>query len=194
MNWDILIPLLVGLISAVLGYLIGKISGSGSSRNGNVDVYKSRVSKLEADLADCKANKTSVGRDDKERPSKIGNTAFGSRLKEIRVSDVESVSEPIVGFSADAVKAVFGKKIKQDDLKIVEGIGPKIEELFHNHNIKTWRELANCSVSKCQEVLNSGGDRYKIHKPDTWPKQSKMAYVGDWQGLKNWQDRLDGGK
>lgn len=163
MNWNIIIPLLVGLISAILGYLIGKISGSGSGRNGNVDVYKSRISKLEKDLATCKERKSLV-------------------------------HDSIVDYNPDDAKAVFGKKIKQDDLKIVEGIGPKIEELFHNHNVKTWGDLANCSVSKCQEVLNSGGDRFKIHKPETWPKQSQMAFVGDWQGLKDLQDRLDGGK
>jgi len=70
MNWNILIPLLVGLISAILGYLIGKISGSsGGSRNGNVDVYKSRISKLETDLADCRSNKASVVGDGKEKSS-----------------------------------------------------------------------------------------------------------------------------
>jgi len=41
-----------------------------------------------------------------------------------------------VGFDADAATAAFGKKSKQDSLTVVEGIGPKIRELFHNHTIK----------------------------------------------------------
>jgi len=33
-----------------------------------------------------------------------------------------------------------------------------------------------------------------MHKPDTWPSQSKLAAEGKWQELKDLQDRLDGGK
>jgi len=32
-----------------------------------------------------------------------------------------------------------------------------------------------------------------MHDPTTWPAQSKMAADGDWDGLKKWQDELDGG-
>jgi large subunit ribosomal protein L21 len=32
------------------------------------------------------------------------------------------------------------------------------------------------------------------HDPETWPKQAGMAASGDWDGLKKWQDELDGGK
>ena len=91
-------------------------------------------------------------------------------------------------------KAIFGKKIKENDLTVVEGIGPKIKDLFHNFNINTWQALSETSVDKCQEVLNSGGDRFKIHKPGTWPKQASLAASGKWQELKDWQDQLDGGK
>lgn len=67
-------------------------------------------------------------------------------------------------------------------------MGPKIEELFHNSGISTWKELGETSIDKCQEVLKSGGDRYRAHKPNTWPKQAQLAYEG------KWQDNLDGGK
>ena len=46
---------------------------------------------------------------------------------------------PKVTFDAKLVKEAYGKRVKQDDLKIVEGIGPKIEQLFHNFNLKTWK-------------------------------------------------------
>ncbi len=106
----------------------------------------------------------------------------------------ESKKAVVVPFNADAAKVVFGKKIQQDDLKIVEGIGPKVEELFHNHGIKTWKALSETSVEKCQEVLKTGGEHFKVHNPGTWPKQAELAYQGKWEELLKWQDELDGGK
>ena len=88
----------------------------------------------------------------------------------------------------------FGKKIKENDLTTVEGIGPKIQDLFHNHDVTTWAALANCTVEKCKEVLKSGGKRFEMHKPGTWPEQADLAAKGLWKKLKDWQDQLDGGK
>ncbi|WP_397363997.1 hypothetical protein [Olleya sp. R77988] len=179
-----LIPLLVGLISAILGYLLGKLLGGSNNNNVDVDVYKNRISKLETDLAACKASKDSIS-----RSSGAGNTVSSFAAGAATASASTSVA-----FDAAAAKAAFGKKIKQDDLTVVEGIGPKIKELFHNHNVSTWAALADCSVDKCQEVLKSGGKRFEMHKPGTWPEQADLAAKGLWQKLKDWQDQLDGGK
>ena len=190
MNWCILIPLLVGLISAILGYLLGKLLGSGNNNqtNVNLDVYKNRISKLEIDLAACKANKAKTGNG---ISSGAGNAGPESSLM---ASSFAAAATTTIAFDAAAAKTVFGKNIKQDDLKIVEGIGPKIAELFHNQDVKTWYALSQCSLDKCQEVLKSGGKRFEMHKPGTWPEQAKLAYEGKWQKLKEWQDTLDGGK
>lgn len=188
----ILIPLLVGLISAILGYLIGKLSG-GNNKNNDVDinVFKNRIAILEADLEACKASKqphTGIA-------SGAGNGGLGSNMMASNLTaTTTAAATSAVTFNADAAKAVFGKRIKENDLTVIEGIGPKIQELFNNNDVKTWAELANCSVEKCQSVLDSGGERFKIHKPGTWPKQSLLASEGKWQKLKDWQDELDGGK
>ena len=86
-----------------------------------------------------------------------------------------------------------GKKVKQDDLKIIEGIGPKIEELLHAGGIKTWQDLADAPTSRVQEILTEAGPRYRTHKPGTWGKQAAMAVAGQWEELQTYQDRLDGG-
>jgi len=86
------------------------------------------------------------------------------------------------------------KRYKQDDLKAVEGIGPKIEELLHNGGIKTWRALADTEVSKIQGILDAAGSRYKLADPGTWPKQAEMAADGKWEELQEYQDFLQGGK
>lgn len=171
-----LIPVIVGIISAILGYLLGKLLGSGS----NNDDCEDRIAKLQAELDACKSSKVSLESDLK--------TSLASS------SLAATTSATLIPFDEAAAKAVFGKKIKENDLTIVEGIGPKIQELFHNHDVKTWKALSECSLEKCQEVLTSGGQRFKMHKPGTWPKQAKLAYEGKWAELLKWQDELDGGK
>ena len=178
MNWCILIPLLVGAICGLLGYLLGRLFGGGS----NHDDCNDRIARLESDLDACRSSRTSLESD----------------LKSANANLASSFAAPsaitAIAFDADTAKAVFGKKIKENDLTVVEGIGPKIQELFHNHNVNTWKALSECSVDKCQSVLDSGGDRFKIHNPGSWPEQAKMAYEGRWADLLKWQDELDGGK
>ncbi len=86
------------------------------------------------------------------------------------------------------------KRPKPEDLKIVEGIGPKIEGLLKAGGINTWAELAAAPVSRLQEILTAAGDRYRMHKPDTWPQQAGLAANGKWDELEKLQDKLIGGK
>ncbi len=81
-----------------------------------------------------------------------------------------------------------------EDLKVVEGIGPKIEQLLKNDGIKTWRDLANAKVERLKGILDAAGDRYRIHDPGTWPEQAQLAANGDWDKLKEFQDFLQGGR
>jgi large subunit ribosomal protein L27 len=92
------------------------------------------------------------------------------------------------------IKLPSGKTIKQDDLKMVEGIGPKIEGLLHDAGITTWAELAEAPTEKVQAILDEAGPRYRMHQPTTWAKQAAMAAAGKWEELEAYQDHLDGGR
>ncbi|MBP6185251.1 MAG: hypothetical protein KA479_09945 [Saprospiraceae bacterium] len=81
-----------------------------------------------------------------------------------------------------------------NDLKIVEGIGPKIEQLLKDGGIHTWRELADAPLSRLQEILDAAGDNYRIHDPATWPKQAELAANGDWAAFKEYTDFLIAGR
>ena len=87
-----------------------------------------------------------------------------------------------------------GKKIKLDDLKVVEGIGPKIEGLLNAADIKTWADLADAPQEKVQAILDEAGSRYRMHNPATWAKQAVLARDEKWAELEEYQDKLDGGK
>ena len=211
-----IIPLICLAIGALLGWLLAKAFLKSQFDNSEeLDSWKRKYSKLEKDLSECKGQ-LSAGTSNASDVDmwKRKSSALESDLAACRgqLASAKAAAEappvaPVVSsiaasapapvaasFDAAAAKLVFGKRIKQDDLKIVEGIGPKIEELFHNFDIKTWQALAEASIEKCQEVLNSGGERYKIHNPGTWPRQAALAAKGKWEELLKWQDELDGGK
>lgn len=98
-------------------------------------------------------------------------------------SKVEKMAMKLLGFSNNP-----------EDLKIIEGIGPKIEQLLKEAGIHTWSDLAAAPVEKLQSVLDQAGERYRLADPDTWPRQAELAAAGKWAALSAYQDRLKGGK
>ncbi len=84
--------------------------------------------------------------------------------------------------------------LKQDDLKIIEGIGPKIEELLFKAGIHTYSELAAAPVTRLKEILVEAGPRFQMHDPGTWSAQALLAANGEWDNLKAYQGFLDSGK
>lgn len=83
---------------------------------------------------------------------------------------------------------------KPDDLKKIEGIGPKISEILNNAGIYTFSNLSQTPVNRLKTILAEAGNRYKSHNPQTWPKQATLAATGAWEELKTLQDQLDGGR
>jgi large subunit ribosomal protein L21 len=79
---------------------------------------------------------------------------------------------------------------KGDDLKKIEGIGPKIAETLSNAGISTFADLAKTDAAKISEII---ADVRGNHVTDTWPKQAELAADGKWDELQKWQDELDGG-
>ncbi|MEZ4987097.1 MAG: helix-hairpin-helix domain-containing protein [Saprospiraceae bacterium] len=97
---------------------------------------------------------------------------------------------------AAAPKAKVAKTTapKADDLKKIEGIGPKIADLLKADGIVTFADLAKAKTTQLQAVLDAAGPRYKMHDPATWAEQAKLAAAGKWDELTALQDKLNGGK
>jgi len=181
--WCWSIPILIGVICGILGYLMGKGSVAAIDNSAELKTLRDKNSRLQSDLDAC--NKKLI-----VKPSGGGNVS--SSLGDTSTSEASAVTG--IAFDGAAAKTVFGKTIKKDDLKVIEGIGPKISEMFHGAGIKTWKALSETSVASCQEILNKGGERYKVHDPASWPMQAKMCYEGKWKELFKWQDEHYHGK
>jgi predicted flap endonuclease-1-like 5' DNA nuclease len=128
---------------------------------------------------------------EKKKPAKIVEKIVEKRV-EVKVA---AAAAPVAAIQKDykAISTAYGKKIKEDDLKLVEGIGPKIEELFHKAGLKTWLAVSKTQPARLKEILVAAGERFQMHNPGTWPKQCEMMVNGRWEELRKYQETLDGG-
>ena len=105
------------------------------------------------------------------------------------VGDFETDSK----FEKLAAKKLGFSSSNPNDLKVVEGVGPKIEGLMKADGINNWSDLAAADVARLQTILDNAGSRYKLAQPRTWPQQAALAAAGDWAALKALQEDLKGG-
>ena len=158
----------------------------------------------------------SQGRHDKVRIFKMRRRKHYQKRQGHRQNYTEVLISEILGSGASAAKPAKAKaavkaapaaetaaapakkatkaKSTGDDLTIIEGIGPKIADLFIAEGIATFAQLADTSVERMTEILHAAGSRFSMHKPDTWAQQSALARDGKMDELKTLQDELNAGK
>lgn len=84
---------------------------------------------------------------------------------------------------------------KPDDLKVVEGIGPKISSVLQEAGIATFAQLADATAGQIEQILEAADPRLlRLADPATWPEQAALAASGQWDALEALQDELKGGK
>jgi predicted flap endonuclease-1-like 5' DNA nuclease len=80
-----------------------------------------------------------------------------------------------------------------DDLKRIEGIGPKISSVLQAAGIMTFAQLAATDMSRLRQILTEAG-LAALADPTTWPEQANLAAAGKWDALEVLQDELKGGR
>jgi predicted flap endonuclease-1-like 5' DNA nuclease len=107
-------------------------------------------------------------------------------------SDVESEAEPKPEPEVASQPEEPETPTEPDDLKKLEGIGPKVAGLLNENGITTFAQLADTSVEKLEEILDA--NKLQMMHPGSWPKQAELAAAGDWEALEKLQDELQGGR
>lgn len=192
------IPFLLGWLAARAYYKVGWLRDQIAELTGRVSTLTEELTDTRMKLAAAEADSEAKA----EQIKKLKNDLMmceGERmaLREQAANAGAGGSGSGSGSKKVAAAATFmfaGKKWKADDLKIVEGIGPKIEELLHKAGIKTWKALSETSADRIKEILDAAGPSFQIHDPSTWAQQAGLADQGKWDELKKWQDELDAGK
>ena len=126
----------------------------------------------------------------KYRPKKRIRVRGGHRQQYTRLM-VDFIGKPGEERKAEAPEQAESRQ-EADDLVRIEGIGPKVSKTLKAAGISTFEALANTSVEDIQKILSDAG--LKMMDATSWPAQAKLAAAGDWDGLKNMQDELSGGR
>ena len=142
-----------------------------------VDEQKKKVDELNAKLSDTYATKAGL---------EVEITKLKSLLEE-KSKDVEV--QPVAQTSVPSEESIPEIRIStgvsevsstSDDLKKIEGIGPKIAQMLADHGIVNFSDLSNASLDRIRTILETGGPNYAVHDPTTWPEQAKLANEGRW--------------
>ncbi|WP_405609809.1 50S ribosomal protein L21 [Polaribacter sp. Asnod1-A03] len=110
-------------------------------------------------------------------------------LSEIQIESIAASGAK----KATKAKAAPKKAAKADDLKKIEGAGPKAAEALVSAGLDTFAKVAKADATKLSEILTEASSRLSHIVTTTWPKQAGLAAEGKWDELKELQDRLDGG-
>jgi predicted flap endonuclease-1-like 5' DNA nuclease len=111
--------------------------------------------------------------------------------KELEIADMVAGGEPVAAEGAVAAD-VPGEPVEPDDLKVIEGIGPKVASLLAEIGIVTFSQLAEADMHRVRDVLNRA--RLPMIDPSTWPEQASLAAEGKWEELDALRDALKGGR
>jgi predicted flap endonuclease-1-like 5' DNA nuclease len=108
-------------------------------------------------------------------------------------AELERLREKLVQ-QQNAAIADMPKAGAADDLKVIEGIGPKINELLNQAGIASFHQLRDATTERLRSILQAAGERYRIHDPSSWPEQAALCASGNWEALKRLQDQLTAGR
>jgi predicted flap endonuclease-1-like 5' DNA nuclease len=171
----VFIPL---LITAFLFYFIGLLFGKKEEKYFT-DIKKENE-QLKSEIA---------SHIDKIETMKVLYTGGKIRRRPANIIENTSTSPDIIK-EEDKESKIYNEtfQIKKDDLKIIEGIGERIEFFLNESGIYTWEQLSQQSVDSLKNILELyEGAAYRIHSPMNWPKLAELAAKGKWDDFYNLQ-------
>ncbi len=198
LSW--LLPFLLGLL---LGWVFwARFKRMFDKLDSEYREYKLKCSRTEEELKKCHEKNNEYSSDiailkgrirecEKELELNAGKSNTGKDILTAAGFAAGKTSEKteMAGIAADKFAA-----LKEDNLQVVEGIGPKMNEFLNKNGIKTWSDLASSDVKDIQALLDKEGNKYRIIDPQTWPTQAALARDGKWDKLIEMQKKLSGGK
>ena len=111
----------------------------------------------------------------KPSTAKIGGT--GKAAKKTAAKKVAASAKPAVSTADKNRPAAVRKPAKPDDLKLISGVGPKLEGVLHGLGIYTYKQVASWKKAERDWVDNYLKFKGRIERDD-WIKQAKALAKG----------------
>ncbi|MBN1565387.1 MAG: DUF4332 domain-containing protein, partial [Anaerolineae bacterium] len=80
----------------------------------------------------------------------------------------------------------------EDDLTLIEGIGPKSADALKAAGVKTFAQVAKTSPEELEKMIKDQKVRL-VGSTETWPQQAELAAAGKLSELETFQNRIKGG-
>lgn len=163
---------------------IEQLEESLATRDAEFLQVRGKADKLQADLAgqaDCARQLAAAQQEITALKEQLAQTTSSAQAESTRLAGAVSVSVP-------------SEPVEPDDLKKIEGIGPKIAGILNDAGILTFGQLAKTDTAVLQNILAQAGKRYQLADPSTWSEQAALAAAGKWDELAALQDSLKGGR
>lgn len=167
------------------------ISTVGSAELEAIAAKEAAAKKAEEDrlAAIAKAEADKKAAEEAEAQAKADAEAAAQAAKD---ADEAAKNAPIAEAVEGTLNAAEPASGEDDIVKWVEGIGPKIGEVFATAGITTFAQLADSDVENLKTIL--ADNSLASHDPSTWPQQAALARDGKWDELKKLHEELNGGK
>lgn len=110
-----------------------------------------------------------------------------------RFGDYDSRIGKLETAPPDAQTLTFATPSAPDDLKIIEGVGPRMEAALIAAGIDTYAKLANASESDLRAAVEAANMSFAPSIP-TWARQAQYLVDGDMDGFQAYIDELTAGR
>jgi len=177
------------LLPALIGYFWGMLQWGR---------FKSKAKKAEKELSS--ASKRIVNLENEVNECRKAYEKVSKEKDRLSLNPIPKITEPKPneGSTAStesyaphdiihATKKVFGYAIRRNDLKIVDGIDPKIEKILHEVGVYTWGDLESIDLNYLTNLLREAG--YTQINPRSWAFESSLAKQEKWTELKSFQEK-----
>lgn len=120
--------------------------------------------------------------------------ATAKKTKTVAKAATPKKASPKAATKRTTKKATTKNTTAPQDLKVIEGVGPKLESILKEAGITTYKTLATTPVANLKAIILKAGPRYKSYDPSSWAEQALLADAGKMDALNALQNQLKGGE
>lgn len=160
-----------------------------AAANKATDDYHTRFVELEAAHATLRYQYDEEMKSIQQLKASLQKCEIDKSVAEGRLSRLQA--EHAGGQAEGPAAPAYSQLFAADNLQIIEGVGPKMEELLRNAGYSHWSALAEADFETLRQLLDQAG--YQFANPHSWPRQARLAHEGKWADLIEFQQFLSAG-
>jgi len=144
-----------------------------------IEEVKEKVEDFTEDVQDTVEKAVKGKKKAKKAPAKKKTVAKKPVVKKIpakKVAPKKVASKKVVSKKATPKKVVVKKSTVKNDLKVIKGIGPKMENILNKAGITSYEQISKITLKNLNQVLTDAGIvNLKMYNTSDWKVQAKSV-------------------